>query len=76
MMGSIGGALAAASNLLGIRTPRADATVPSVVHGAAALADAEDDAVPARLGRGVLAPGEPCFEAVAEALAEAGYLNS
>lgn len=66
-MASIGGALTAASSFLGLGARlHADAT--------SVRPEADDDAFEPRSDG--LAPGEPCFEAVAEALAEAGYLDS
>ena len=65
---SIGGALTAASSFLGLGARlHADAT------SVRPKADDEDAFEPRSDG---LAPGEPCFEAVAEALAAAGYLDS
>ncbi|WP_375465350.1 hypothetical protein [uncultured Methylobacterium sp.] len=82
MMGSIGGALAAASSLLGIRTAHAEPQVPpgfqvpSQASSQPPSVFAEVDTMPAHPARGFLAPGDPCFEAVAEALVQAGYLDS
>lgn len=66
-MGSIGGALTAATSFFGLGGRlRADA------HSARPQTD---DGAFEPIPDG-FAPGEPCFEAVAEALAEAGYLDA
>ena len=66
-MGSIGGALTAATSFFGLGGRlRADAPP--------ARPQADDDAFEPNPDG--FAPGEPRFEAVAEALAEAGYLDA
>lgn len=69
-MASIGGAFTAASSFLGLGARmRADAAMSRDVED-----DADADAFDPCPDD--LAPGAPCFEAVAQALAEAGYLDS
>ena len=66
-MSSIGGAFTAASSFLGLAgLMRLDPPSARPQVGDAAFAPTCDG----------FAPGEPCFEAVAEALIEAGYLDA